>query len=324
MYMIKPILAVLIILSSIIANGQTIKTAHFSSTSDTTGAWCRIDTAHALTMEAWVKNDDTTSGAQHEIFSYWVTDSTVSKTETIDCYLNNYTLTFLIYRNFPFVTSIGTTHLINSDWHHIAITIDQSNNRTIMFIDGVKVDSATGTHIAVPGTPLINALYIGNHNGTNIFNGNIDNVRITPNVLYTANFTDTCYYTGSYIYAALNDIDSTHIMVNSVAVTSPVPLLSNTSPCAGSVSLMVDAQNNNANQYEIEKSVTISPNPTINNITLSSIMPITTIIVSNLLGQKVFTGSYNDNKVVINLEQMPQGIYLLKINNKKVYKVIKQ
>jgi len=70
--------------------------------------------------------------------------------------------------------------------------------------------------------------------------------------------------------------------------------------------------------------ITLYPNPTQNNITLSSLLPINTVVVSNLLGQKVFTGVYNDNKVVINLGQLPEGIYLLKINNAYVYKVIKQ
>jgi len=69
--------------------------------------------------------------------------------------------------------------------------------------------------------------------------------------------------------------------------------------------------------------LTISPNPTQNNITITSSETINNIVISNLIGQKVFSGSYQSNNVAVSLEQVPDGVYVVKINGDKAYKVVK-
>jgi len=43
-----------------------------------------------------------------------------------------------------------------------------------------------------------------------------------------------------------------------------------------------------------------------------------------MLGQKVFAGSYDEKQVVIAMTDLPAGLYLVKINDRDIYKVTKQ
>ena len=70
--------------------------------------------------------------------------------------------------------------------------------------------------------------------------------------------------------------------------------------------------------------ITIYPNPTKNNITVASFTPINSIAISNLIGQNVYSGSFNKNMAVVSLGQLPDGVYIVKINGSKVYKVVKE
>ncbi len=70
--------------------------------------------------------------------------------------------------------------------------------------------------------------------------------------------------------------------------------------------------------------VQIRPNPTTDNINISSTAVIYNIVITNTIGQKVFASDYSDKNVNISLELLPPGVYLVKINNSSVYKVVKQ
>jgi hypothetical protein len=185
-----------------------------------------------------------------------------------------------------------------------------------MFIDGVNVASQTATYFT--NTDTIHGVSVGcEYTGVpgNIFYGNVTNVRVTPSVLYSGSYTDTCYYTGTYIYAALNDIDSTHIIVNSSPITANVPLLSSTSPCAISTTTeVVDLHHYDVNIY---------PNPTSDLITINSQGNINSVEIRNSLGQPVFSDNYNSSKIDVDLRQFPSGVYVVRLND-HYYKISKQ
>lgn len=69
--------------------------------------------------------------------------------------------------------------------------------------------------------------------------------------------------------------------------------------------------------------INIFPNPTQSSITVISSEPISSIVITNTLGQKVFSRAYNDKKIIINMQDLPVGVYYLKINDNN-YKVIKE
>jgi len=74
----------------------------------------------------------------------------------------------------------------------------------------------------------------------------------------------------------------------------------------------------------IQKKITIAPNPFQNNVSISSPALITEVVVSNMIGQVVFSKDYNDNKINIALNDLPQGVYILRINGSETYKIVKQ
>ena len=69
---------------------------------------------------------------------------------------------------------------------------------------------------------------------------------------------------------------------------------------------------------------TLYPNPAQNNITITASTNIEKVLISNIFGQEVFVGKYNSQNIMINIDRLIAGVYLIKINDAKVYKLIKQ
>ncbi len=70
--------------------------------------------------------------------------------------------------------------------------------------------------------------------------------------------------------------------------------------------------------------INIYPNPAQTNITISSSAVISSVTISNMVGQELIANKYTDRAVTIGLEPLPAGIYMVKVNNAKVYKILKQ
>ncbi len=70
--------------------------------------------------------------------------------------------------------------------------------------------------------------------------------------------------------------------------------------------------------------ISIYPNPTQNDITISALAPIRNVVIENVAGQTIYSNDYNSNKVVINLADYPSGIYIVTVNDNKTYKVVRQ
>ncbi len=70
--------------------------------------------------------------------------------------------------------------------------------------------------------------------------------------------------------------------------------------------------------------LSIFPNPTFDNITISSTAPIYTVLVYNAIGQNVFSSSYKEKKVQIDLKHLPPGNYLIRINSVIIRRLVKE
>ena len=68
----------------------------------------------------------------------------------------------------------------------------------------------------------------------------------------------------------------------------------------------------------------IFPNPTTSQITITSSDKIFSIAVTNLVGQTVYTNSYEAGRVDIDISQLPAGVYFIKINGTEVRKFVKE
>ena len=73
-----------------------------------------------------------------------------------------------------------------------------------------------------------------------------------------------------------------------------------------------------------EKQLQLYPNPTQNELTISSTTTITHITIANLIGQTLYNNEYNTPEVKVNVAGLSPGIYLIRINDTKVRKFVKE
>ena len=73
-----------------------------------------------------------------------------------------------------------------------------------------------------------------------------------------------------------------------------------------------------------EKQLQLYPNPTQNELTISSTTTITHITIANLIGQTLYNNEYNTPEVKVNVAGLSPGIYLIRINDTEVRKFVKE
>jgi hypothetical protein len=216
-------------------------------------------------------------------------------------------------------STIGTS-ISDTVWHHVALI--RSSDTMYMYLDGTLINNKicpTHYYSNGIGSGALNAFAIGQS-----FHGNMNDLRIDTSVAHI--YYDTCNYSGSgsFIYAPMNNTDSTHVYANGVA-TADTFSLSITSPCttdttADTTISHVGVANINALLQEI----TIAPNPARTIITISSTLPVLNVCIQNMLGQVVYSNSFNANAINVDVQGLPSGFYFIKINNGRVFKIVKQ
>ena len=70
--------------------------------------------------------------------------------------------------------------------------------------------------------------------------------------------------------------------------------------------------------------INLFPNPTQNELYITASYPIALVVVTNLLGQTVYTKDYNSEQVQVDVSDLPAGIYLVRINGSEVRKFVKE
>jgi hypothetical protein len=71
-------------------------------------------------------------------------------------------------------------------------------------------------------------------------------------------------------------------------------------------------------------SIQLSPNPAQNELTVTSSDKIKSIAITDLIGQTLLTQYYNEDKVNINVANLPSGLYLVRVNGTQVSQFVKQ
>ena len=80
------------------------------------------------------------------------------------------------------------------------------------------------------------------------------------------------------------------------------------------------------NDIQKEKSIVIFPNPVENQLRISSLESITNVILTNSIGQNIFTKKENNKEITIEMSHFASGTYTLTVQTafeKKVFKVVK-
>ncbi len=73
-----------------------------------------------------------------------------------------------------------------------------------------------------------------------------------------------------------------------------------------------------------QENLVISPNPANTFVIIKSGELISKIEITNLIGQKVFTEQCSTNKLTINISTFEMGLYLIKVNDFYIQKLIKE
>jgi len=70
--------------------------------------------------------------------------------------------------------------------------------------------------------------------------------------------------------------------------------------------------------------VRIYPNPATASLNISAPDKITSITISNVLGQAVYTHQYNSPQVQVNVADLPTGVYFIRVNDSVVRRFVKE
>ncbi len=76
---------------------------------------------------------------------------------------------------------------------------------------------------------------------------------------------------------------------------------------------------NNAND-----NIRLYPNPASSSLTLTSVNAINSLIITDLLGQTVYTRQFSSQQVRIDVADLPKGIYFVKVNGSAIRKFVKE
>lgn len=68
----------------------------------------------------------------------------------------------------------------------------------------------------------------------------------------------------------------------------------------------------------------VYPNPASASLFISSLNKITTVVISNLFGQVLCSRAYDAPLVEVSIDDLPPGIYFVKINNSETRKFVKR
>lgn len=215
-------------------------------------------------------------------------------------------------------------------WYHIAGVIDPIQGM-MMFIDGVKQINTEPNYTA-PTTTSSAITVIGAQGDRYIrhFFGEIDEVRLSSNARYTANFIPNCEFSVDSTTTSLYKLDlisnnKTPDLVNSQSgLTNSVSISTNV---ACDSALVTFTEENKKHEIGFD----FYPNPVKDMLTINTSLTSTEkfeLSIHNLRGKLLNRSALSGNLNQIALEAMPAGFYLLSIRKDGVLyakeKILKQ
>lgn len=74
---------------------------------------------------------------------------------------------------------------------------------------------------------------------------------------------------------------------------------------------------------QVNEIASIYPNPATTALNITAKEKITSIAISNVVGQQVFTQNFNTQNAHIDIADLPKGVYIIKVNDVSVKKFVK-
>ena len=224
-------------------------------------------------------------------------------------------------------------NLALNTWYHVAVSYDIATQTLRLYKNGVLISTA----INIPAPINGNEVLIGAYDNGNLFNGNIDEVRIWNKVLTATDImnhmncelqsTETGLVSYYKFNQGSNGADNTSIttiadasgnanngaLTNFARTGTTSNFLSGSPITTGNTCTTLTLSNSN---FEIANNIKMYPNPTNN---------IVTVDVNNLTNAKLqvldITGKILRNQVLntssntVDVQQLPSGMYLFKVSS---------
>lgn len=224
-------------------------------------------------------------------------------------------------------------NLTLNTWYYVAVSYDSATQTLRLYKNGVLISTA----INIPAPINGNEVLIGAYDNGNLFNGNIDEVRIWNKVLTATDIMNhmNCELqsteTGLVAYYKFNQgsngADNTSVttvadssgnanngaLTNFARTGTTSNFLSGSPITTGNTCTTLTLSNSN---FEIANNIKMYPNPTNN---------IVTVDVNNLTNAKLqvldITGKILRNQVLntssntVDVQQLPSGMYLFKVSS---------
>ncbi len=149
--------------------------------------------------------------------------------------------------------------------------------------------------------------------GRNVFKFNFPNIKLLDSsyhnqcqgmLVYTINIKPGLSYG-----ATIKNRVGIYFDANPVVLTN---IVENTIGCPGTLGIK-----------NMESDFSIYPNPANAELYISSDRNIENVSISNVLGQVVYTATYGKKNVRLDISELNAGVYILKVNNSEVRKIIK-
>jgi PKD repeat protein len=259
-----------------------------------------------------------------------ITKSVTVSPNTIANFNFDTTVQCLKTNNFQFINS--SKNFNNQIWY-----FGDTTNSTIL--NPTKKFSNPGTFIvklvAKNGASCADSIYKTvtvqpNPNVGNI-NGNVTPTSISSLFSYSVSNQNNIRYN----WAVTNGVIQNGQGTNSINVIWPtvgngkVKLkVFNVYDCADSTELNTSITSVGIDEFNLNNSLMVYPNPTKNTIVITSKLNLTNkqFTISNIVGQIVLSGKLNNNETMLNLADLPNGFYLLNMEGSldKSIKIIKE
>lgn len=306
----------------------------------------RVFLLSGLTYAAWVKTTsrDATSGYAGNSALNIIGDSTNDIWNSFGIH-GGYVRYSHYTGSWSNITS--STMVNDGQWHHIAVTHNQSTNVATIYIDGVSNVSGTLTYGGGGGTSKVAYDLIGASNQNSIgtqdyFQGDIDELQIWNYALSEneiRGYKDCelegsesgliTYYHFNYgnansdntaLEAYLPDasINTNNGTLHNFALNGVVSNYSVGSPVTeGCATLGFESED-----IDIDR-LLIYPNPTANFIKISGLGAKESYVVYNVLGEQILKG-FIDQNTEVDVHSLETGVYLIRLKNGFAMKFIKK
>ena len=294
-----------------------------------------------LTIEVWLKRDTAISsygGGRTETIAQFPKFSGPSQ-DVLNISLIDDSVVATYGQN----VKVSCLYPADTEWHHIAFVSDTVTHilsfvptifdTAFLYLDGVKMSHGVGNRAPLMGAGAGSTINIGyahfsSGSDGNYYSGNLTMLAVYDTALYANNFTPSCVFDTVRFFrndsllmpcdymAPLNGNDTGYYSLNQVKVNNAV-VSELSSPCDTAVISPTIINSISKN------SIVIAPNPIHGIMSIGSEVEIRNLEVINLLGQTVLSKKLAGNTMQIDLSALQSGIYLLRVNQGIIYKIIK-